>query len=59
VLVPDETITVALARGDSAEEITDLAVEKGMRTMIADGMRQVVEGVTTVDEVLRVTSFAL
>ena len=37
-----------------AQEIEKQAVEEGMITMKQDGYMKVVEGVTTVDEILRV-----
>ena len=39
-------------------EIQDKAVEEGMRTMYFDGLNKCLEGVTTLDEVLRVTQEA-
>jgi len=45
----------AFLRNASAEELTRVAVNDGMHTLVADGIRKAVEGITTVDEVLRVT----
>jgi general secretion pathway protein E len=42
----------------TAGEIQDLAVKEGMRTMYQDGLLKCLEGVTTLDEVLRVTQEA-
>ena len=39
----------------SAREIRRHAVENGMGTLRMDGWRKIREGITTVDEVLRVT----
>jgi type II secretory ATPase GspE/PulE/Tfp pilus assembly ATPase PilB-like protein len=39
----------------SAEAICRRAIELGMRTMLQDGWTQVQQGLTTVEEVLRVT----
>jgi general secretion pathway protein E len=36
-------------------EIQDLAVAEGMRTMYQDGLEKCLSGMTTLDEVLRVT----
>jgi len=36
-------------------EIQDLAVAEGMRTMYQDGLNKCLQGITTLDEVLRVT----
>ena len=46
----------AFLRKAGADEITRVAVNDGMRTLAADGIRKAVEGLTTVDEVLRVTA---
>ena len=37
-----------------SEELRQQAIAKGMRTLFDDGIRLVRQGVTTVDEVLRV-----
>jgi general secretion pathway protein E len=42
----------------TAGEIQDLAVAEGMRTMYQDGLKKCLEGVTTLDEILRVTQEA-
>jgi general secretion pathway protein E/type IV pilus assembly protein PilB len=39
----------------SSWEIRSRAIADGMRTLRQDGWRQVIEGVTTIDEVVRVT----
>ncbi len=38
------------------DEIVALAVKDGMRTLFADGMRKAAEGITTVEEVMRVAA---
>jgi excisionase family DNA binding protein len=45
----------AILRRASAEEITGLAVANGSRTLLADGVRKAVEGLTSLDAVLRET----
>jgi type IV pilus assembly protein PilB len=40
------------------QSIRERAIEQGMQTMREDGIKQVLEGVTTVEEVLKHTSFA-
>ena len=42
----------------TAGEIQDKAVSEGMRTMYHDGLKKCLEGVTTLDEILRVTQDA-
>jgi general secretion pathway protein E len=53
LLVMNDDLRRALQQG--AGEIRRLAIAGGMRTLRDDGLRQVVAGVTTLDEVLRVT----
>ncbi|MDD1611868.1 MAG: type II secretion system ATPase GspE [Methylococcaceae bacterium] len=43
---------------EEAGEILKLAIEEGMATMYEDGLAKVVQGVTTLEEVLRVTTEA-
>ncbi len=45
-----------IAKSSSTDEIRRLAREEGMLTLREAGLRRVIEGVTTVDEMLRVTS---
>jgi len=39
----------------NASQITEQAVKEGMATMLEDGLKKVIEGVTTLEEILRVT----
>ena len=55
ILPADETIrSMILTRAD-ADGIRSLAVSRGMRTILAAGAEKVAAGVTSVEEVLRVT----
>ncbi len=54
VLVADEVIKEAILRKASSTEIKNLAVGRGMTTMLEDGFQKVIAGHTTVEEVLRV-----
>jgi excisionase family DNA binding protein len=47
-------IRAAYLRKAPLDDIRALAIKTGMRTLVADGLRKAVEGITTVDEVLRV-----
>ena len=38
-----------------AETITNTAVKEGMKTMTEDGLNKAVKGITTIEEVIRVT----
>ena len=59
VLPMTEALTEAVLRRAPLEELTDLAVAGGMRTLLADGIRKAVEGHTTVEEVMRVVSVSV
>jgi excisionase family DNA binding protein len=59
VMVVDESMAEAILRGASGDELQDLALERGMLTLFADGARKVVEGITTPDEVRRALAVPL
>jgi type II secretory ATPase GspE/PulE/Tfp pilus assembly ATPase PilB-like protein len=54
VLPVDLEIAKALAAGASEAEIVEMGRRKGFRSMIEDGKRKVLAGITTPEEVLRV-----
>ncbi len=54
-LVVDEEMKEALARHPTRAELRSLSVGKGMRTLRDDGWAKVQAGVTTIEEVMRVT----
>lgn len=54
VLVADNEIKEAILRRASANEIKKIAIKNGMTTMFEDGFQKVKDGLTTVEEVLRV-----
>jgi general secretion pathway protein E len=54
LVMDDEIARLVLARAE-AREIQRAALEAGMRTMLADGIAKARQGLTTIDEVLRVT----
>lgn len=56
LLVNEEVRRLASERASTAE-IQKAAARHGMRTLRQDGWRKVLEGVSTIDEVLRVTKF--
>ncbi len=55
VLVADEEIRMAIVRKASAEEIKNIAIKNGMTTMLSDGFQKATLGLTTLEELLRVT----
>jgi len=54
-LVVDEAVQALILRRASAGEIARAARQEGMRTLRQDGWRKILQGVTTPEEVLRVT----
>ena len=55
LLVVDDPVREQVMRHAAATEIKEKAVERGLRTLRMDGARKVVEGLSTIEEVLRVT----
>ena len=49
----------ALARSDSDERLRSVAIQQGMTSMAADGVRKAAEGKTTLNELLRVLGHQL
>lgn len=55
VLEIDDGIREAIVDHKDASIIQNLAIKSSMRTMVEDGLEKVKEGITTMDEVFRVT----
>lgn len=55
VLPVTETIKDLIVKGATSDEIQAQAQKEGMRTMIEDGFIKAVQGITSIEEVLRVT----
>jgi general secretion pathway protein E len=55
VLVVDNEIRQMISAKADASEIKSAAVSKGMKTLMEDGIDKVSNGITTIEEVLRVT----
>jgi len=56
VLKVTESIKELIMRGGTSQEIEVLAKNEGMLTMLEDGIFKAVQGLTTIEEVLRVVS---
>jgi type II secretory ATPase GspE/PulE/Tfp pilus assembly ATPase PilB-like protein len=54
VLEITDTVRTAIMKRANAGEIRELAVKEGMTTMLQDGFQKAVQGITTIDEILRV-----
>ncbi|MFH1683817.1 MAG: ATPase, T2SS/T4P/T4SS family [Candidatus Margulisiibacteriota bacterium] len=55
ILVVNKEIRELIIKKTSSDEIKQAAIAAGMKTLREDGMQKVAEGITTLDEVLRVT----
>jgi general secretion pathway protein E len=55
LLVVDEAMRRAILQGMDASTLQTIATKAGMYTLYDDGLRKVAAGVTSLDEVLRVT----
>ena len=55
VLEVDEEIEGAIIRRENATQIQHLSLQKGMKTLREDGWAKVFRGVTSVNEIRRVT----
>jgi type IV pilus assembly protein PilB len=55
VLSATDAIREAIMARKNADEIRELAIKEGMTSMLYDGLRKVLSGQTTIEEVLRVT----
>ena len=56
LMVPDEVLLAAIARGATLQELREILTKNGFVTLQADGMEKVRGGLTTVGEVFYVTS---
>lgn len=54
VLIPDEELLHLITSDSSIRDINQMAKSKGMRTLLDDAREKVAQGVTTMEEVLRV-----
>jgi type IV pilus assembly protein PilB len=56
LLVPDDLLIEQISQGATLNEVRELAKKKGMTTLRGDGMEKVKAGITTLDEIYRVTA---
>jgi type II secretory ATPase GspE/PulE/Tfp pilus assembly ATPase PilB-like protein len=59
VLPATRPIVEAILRRSDAAAMTETAITGGMRTLLAEGVRQAVEGQTSLEEVLRANAIAV
>ena len=58
LMIPNEEIRKLVAAKASSDEIREAAIEAGMQLLCEDGHKKVENGITTMQEVLRVTEEA-
>jgi type IV pilus assembly protein PilB len=56
LLVPDDEMIERISQGCALTELREHAKRLGMKTLLADGIEKVKSGITTLDEVYRVTA---
>ena len=56
MLLPDEQLLEVIESGATTSVIREMARKKGMRTLREEGIVKMLQGLTTVEEVIRVTS---
>ena len=56
LMLPNEELAEHITRAPSVQELRQLAIDQGMTTLRQDGMQKVKAGITTVEEVFRVTA---
>ncbi len=56
LLTPDDAMIERMSQGATQNDLRDLARKSGMKTLRADGIEKVKAGMTTLDEILRVTA---
>jgi general secretion pathway protein E len=55
IMIVDDNIKRLVLKTSDATQINELAVKQGMITLRQDGIQKVMAGITTTEEVLRVT----
>ena len=56
VLAVEDNVRDAILRGDSTAVIRDIACQNGMMTLRDTGLARAIEGLTTIEEIMRVTA---
>jgi len=54
VIKVTETIKEMIVKNETADRIQEQAIKEGMRTMMEDGFIKAAQGITSIEEVLRV-----
>ena len=54
--VGTENLKKAIKKGSSLDELSILSIQAGMRTLLMDGVQKILQGLTDLDQVLKVCS---
>jgi general secretion pathway protein E len=55
ILILDDPLKRLILKTSDSNQINDEAMKRGMTNLLSDGVRKVLEGTTTIEEVFRVT----
>ena len=55
LMIMEDAIKMMILRTSDSNQINDLAIRQGMKTLLQDGADKVLKGITTIEEVFRVT----
>jgi len=55
VMILDKNLREAIISKQSSEIINNLAIKAGMQSMFSDGIKKVLSGITTIEEIIRAT----
>jgi type IV pilus assembly protein PilB len=56
ILIVDNDLKNAITKRSDATTVKTLAVKRGMKIMLEDGIEKATQGITTIDEIIRVTT---
>jgi len=56
MLIPDDELRDAITASATLNQLRELAIKSGMKTLAQDGFEKIRHGLTTIEEVLRVTA---
>ncbi len=55
IMAVDEDMRSFITKHSDSKQIRDLAIQKGMKTLLQDGLKKALKGITTIEEVLQIT----
>ncbi len=55
IMAIDEDMRSFITKHSDSKQIRDLAKQRGMKTLLQDGLKKAIQGITTIEEVLQIT----